>query len=325
MYAIEIATPGEADVLKITLRETPIPKPGEVLIKVAAAGVNRSDILQRKGKYPPPQGASDILGLEVAGVVAALGKEVSSLKVGDAVCALVAGGGYAEYCAAPEPQCLPIPKGLTFAEASSLPEAYFTVWANVFERGRLSPGETFLMQGGSSGIGVAAIQLASAMGSRVFATAGSADKCFACEHLGAERAINYKKEDFVEIVKGLTGGRGADVILDVIGADYLTREVALLAEDGRLVMISNFGPKEAPLNLRELIARGLTVTGSMLRTRSVAFKGAIAKALKNKVWPLLESRRIKPVVYKTFPLSAAPEAQRLMESSAHIGKIILTI
>jgi NADPH2:quinone reductase len=325
MRAVEIVAPGEADVLVITETPKPAAGNGEVLIQVAAAGVNRPDIAQRKGMYPPPPGASDIPGLEIAGTVVALGAGVSSFKVGDEVCALVTGGGYAEFCVAPDVQCLPVPRGLTLVEAASLPENYFTVWSNVFDRGRLARGEALLVQGGSSGIGVCAIQLARALGSRVFGTAGSAAKCAACEALGAERAINYHTEDFVEIVKTATAGRGVDVILDMIGGEYVPRELAALAEEGRLVMISTMGGAKVDIDLRTLMSRRLSITGSTLRVRSPAFKGTIARSLLAKAWPLLESGAVKPVVHATFPLARASDAHRLMESSEHIGKIMLTL
>ena len=325
MRAVEITQPGGPEVLKIGTRSVPQPKSGEVLIKVAAAGVNRPDTMQRAGNYPVPPGASDIPGLELAGSVVALGDGVRGLSVGDEVTALVAGGGYAEYCTAPAPQCLPIPKGMTQIEAASLPETFFTVWSNVFDRGRLAPGESFLVQGGSSGIGVAAIQMVGAFGNRVFATAGSAEKCAACLKLGAERAINYKTEDFSAAVKEATGGKGVNVILDMVGGDYLDRELKCLADDGRIVIIAFLGGTKATVFLNDILRRRLTVTGSALRPRSVEFKGAIARNLREKVWPLIESGKIKAVVHKTFPLSDASKAHALMESSAHIGKIVLTV
>jgi NADPH2:quinone reductase len=324
MRAIEITQPGGPDVLQIGTRPMPQARAGEVLVKVAAAGVNRPDILQRKGQYPPPKGASDIPGLEVAGTVVALGEGVREPALGAEVCALVSGGGYADYCVVPAPQCLPIPRGLSRVEGASLPETFFTVWSNVVERGRLAKGETFLVQGGSSGIGVTAIQMAAALGARVFATAGSVDKCAACERLGAERCVNYKTEDFVEVLKQATDGKGVDVILDMVGGDYIPREVTLLAEEGRLVIIATLGGSEARVNLRDIMTKRLTVTGSTLRTRPVAFKGAIARALQANIWPLIEAVKIRPVVYRTFPLAAASEAHRLMESGEHIGKIVLT-
>ncbi|HVT37769.1 MAG TPA: NAD(P)H-quinone oxidoreductase [Gemmatimonadaceae bacterium] len=325
MRAVEISQPGGPEVLRLVERPVPVGGPREVLVRVAAAGVNRPDISQRKGTYPAPPGASDIPGLEIAGVVDAVGEGVTSYTVGDEVCALVTGGGYAEYCAAPEQQCLPVPRGLTLVEAASLPETVFTVWSNVFERARLVPGESILIQGGSSGIGVAAIQLASAFGSRVFATAGSAAKCAACEELGAERAINYRVEDFVQVIKGATDGRGVDVVLDMIGGDYVPREIDVLAEEGRLVLIATMGGAMAEVDLRTVMGRRLTITGSMLRRRSVEFKGAIAAALRNKVWPLFESGRVKPIVHGAFPLDQAGEAHRVLEQGEHVGKLVLLV
>jgi NADPH2:quinone reductase len=299
---------------------------------VKAAGINRPDVLQRGGHYPVPAGASDLPGLEVAGTIASFGDGPadSAFAVGDAVCALVQGGGYAEYCAAPIAQCLPVPRGLSMVEAASLPETFFTVWSNVFDRGRLGKDgagrlETLLVQGGTSGIGVTAIQLAKARGHRVFATAGSDDKARACESLGAERGINYRTEDFVEIVKGLTEGRGVDVILDMVAGDYVPREITALADDGRLVLIALLGGSKAQADLGQILRRRLTITGSTLRPRPIAFKGAIAQNLRRHVWPLLESGAIKPVIYESFPLAEAAAAHRLMESSAHVGKIVLEV
>lgn len=325
MTVIEIAASGGPDVLRPASRPRPEPGPGDVLIKVAAAGVNRPDVMQRQGKYPPPPGVTDIPGLEVAGEVSALGSEVRELRVGDKVCALVAGGGYAEYCVAPAPQCLPVPGALTMVEAAAVPETYFTVWTNVFERGRLREGETLLVHGGSSGIGTTAIQLGRAFGARVFATAGADEKCRACERLGAERAINYKDEDFVALVKQATEGHGVDVVLDMVGGDYVPRDLQALALDGRLVLIAlQRGPK-AELNLLPVLQRRLWITGSTLRPRSVEEKGAIARALREKVWPLLEAGRCKPVIDSTFPLAQAADAHRRMESGEHVGKIVLTV
>lgn len=324
MRAVIIREPGGPEVLEIATVPRPAPAAGEVLIAVAAGGVNRPDLLQRKGAYPPPHGVSDVPGLEVAGTVAALGAGVAGWRVGDAVCALVAGGGYAEYCVAPAVQCLSVPRGLTMVEAASLPETYFTVWSNVFDRGRLAAGEVFLVQGGSSGIGVAAIQMARALGARVFATAGSPEKCAACESLGAERAINYQTEDFVEVVKAATSGHGADVILDMVGGSYVPRELSLLAPDGRLVFIATLGGAKGELSIRDVMVKRLVITGSTLRARPAAFKGAIAAQLREKVWPLLESRTIKPVVHRTFPLDAAAAAHVELEAGRHIGKIVLT-
>ena len=325
MRAIEITTPGEPEVLKLGTRPDPQPQSGEVLIKVVAAGVNRPDVLQRKGNYPVPPGASDIPGLEVAGTITALGKDVSGWKIGDEVCALVAGGGYAELCTAPAAQVLPLPRGLSMIEAASLPETFFTVWSNVFDRAKLAPGETLLVQGGSSGIGVTAIQMAKAFGHTVYATAGSADKCAACVRLGADRAINYKTEDFVAVLKEATGGRGVNVILDMVGGDYVDRELKSLADDGRIVLIAFLGGMKSTVNLNEILRRRLVLTGSTLRPRAIDFKAAIAQNLRDKVWPLLEAKTIKPEIFKTFALADAAEAHTLMESSQHIGKIVLTV
>ncbi|SMP54719.1 NAD(P)H-quinone oxidoreductase [Noviherbaspirillum suwonense] len=325
MRAIEITKPGAPDVLQLCERPMPVANAGEVIIKVHAAGINRPDVLQRTGNYPVPPGASDLPGLEVAGEIVDGDLAGSGFSKGDMVCALVQGGGYAEYCAAPIAQCLPVPKGLSAVEAASLPETFFTVYSNVFDRARLSEGETLLVQGGTSGIGVTAIQLATAMGHRVFATAGSDDKCRACESLGAEKGINYRTEDFVEVVKAATGGKGVDVVLDMVAGDYLPREVSCLADDGRIVIIALLGGAKATVNLGDVLRRRLTITGSTLRPRPVAFKAAIAASLKEKVWPLLESGKIKPVIFKTFPLAQAAEAHTLMESSTHVGKIVLQV
>jgi NADPH2:quinone reductase len=331
MKAVEIAAPGGPDVLRLGERPVPAPGQGEVLVKVAAAGVNRPDVEQRKGTYPPPPGASDIPGLEIAGTVAALGSAApgagaAGLNVGDAVCALVSGGGYAEYCTAPVPQCLPVPKGLGMAEAAALPETFFTVWQNVFDRARLQAGETILIHGGSSGIGTTAIQMAKAMGAaRVLATAGSAEKCAACVNLGADRAINYNAEDFVEITLAETKNKGADVILDMIGGKYFERNIAALAIEGRLAVIALLGGRDAKLDLGLLLRKRLTVVGSVLRARPVAEKGAIADALRRQIWPLLAAGKIKPVIDSTFPLGDAAKAHARMESSAHVGKIVLKV
>lgn len=325
MRAIEITQPGPPDVLKICERPMPAPAAGEVLIKVEAAGINRPDVLQRTGNYPVPRGASDLPGLEVAGTVVGGDWQAAGLKPGDTVCALVQGGGYAEFCTAPFEQCLPIPQGLSMIEAASLPETFFTVWSNVFDRAHLADAETLLVQGGTSGIGVTAIQIATALGHRVFATAGSDDKCRACERLGAVRGINYRTEDFVEVVKSMTDGKGVNVILDMVGGDYVPREINCLADDGRLVFIALLGGGKATVNLGPILLRRLTVTGSTLRARSVAFKAAIADQLRAKVWPLLEAGSIKPVIHSTFPIGQAAQAHALMESSSHIGKIVLTM
>jgi NADPH:quinone reductase len=324
MRAIEIRTFGGPEVLTPVERPMPVPSAGEVLIEVAAAGVNRPDVSQRQGKYPPPPGASDIPGLEIAGTIVQTAGEVGEWRAGDRVCALVSGGGYAEYCAAPAPQCLPVPRGFSDVEAAAIPETFFTVWTNVFERGRLTEGESFLVQGGSSGIGTTAIQLAHARGARVFATAGSAEKCAACERLGAERAINYHEEDFVAVVREATSGHGVDVILDMVGGEYVPRHIELLAANGRLVQIATLGGAKAQIFLPAIMQRRLTITGSTLRARSVAEKGAIAAALHASVWPLLDAGRVRPVVFRTFALNDAAEAHQLMESGAHIGKIVLT-
>ena len=325
MQVVEISRPGGPEVLKIATRSLPQAKPGEVLIRVAAAGVNRPDCLQRAGTYAPPPGASDLPGLEVAGTVVSLGEGVTEWHEGDQVCALTPGGGYAEFCITAAGHCLPVPKGWSLIEAASLPETFFTVWINVFERARLAPGETLLVHGGSSGIGVAAIQLARAFDHRVFVTAGNAEKCAACEALGAERAINYRSEDFVEVVKQLTGGKGADVILDMVGGDYVPRELKCLATDGRLSLIAFLGGNKATLDMSDVLVRRLTLTGSTLRPRTVEFKAAVAKSLREKVWPLIEAGKVRSVVYKVFPLAAASAAHSLMESGAHVGKIMLEV
>jgi NADPH2:quinone reductase len=325
MRCVEISKPGGPEVLVAAERPTPSPQANEILVKVAAAGVNRPDVLQRLGRYPVPPGASDLPGLEIAGEVCALGSAATKFRIGDKVCALVSGGGYAEYCVAPQEQVLPMPKGLSPVQAASLPETFFTVWSNVYDRARLAPGESLLVQGGSSGIGVTAIQLAAAMGNRVFATAGSAEKCAACVRLGAEKAINYRTQDFLEEIKAATGGKGVDVILDMVGGDYVPKELKCLADDGRLVFIAFLRGPKAELDINELMRRRLTLTGSTLRPRPVEFKGAIAGSLREKVWPLIEAGKIKPVIFTTFPLAQASEAHRLMETSTHIGKIVLVV
>ncbi len=350
MRAIEISAPGGPEVLRLAERRRPRPGLGEVLIRVAAAGVNRPDLLQRQGRYPPPPGVTDIPGLEIAGRVVEIGPAAGAVReggatrhlpdierddpgretawtpaLGDRVCALVSGGGYAEYCVAPALQCLPVPAGLTDIEAASLPETYFTVWSNVFDRGRLQPGESILVQGGASGIGVAAIQFATAFGCRVFTTAGTAEKCAACERLGAERAIDYRREDFAAVVRERTAGRGVDVILDMVGGDYLPRETAVLAEDGRLVLINAMGGAKATLDLLDVMIKRLTITGSTLRARPVAVKAAIARALHDRIWPLVGSQAIRPVVDRTFPLEQAGQAHAAMERGEHMGKIVLQV
>ncbi|KWT88158.1 MULTISPECIES: NAD(P)H-quinone oxidoreductase [unclassified Variovorax] len=331
MKAIEITTFGAPEVLRMAERPAPAAGAGELLIRVAASGVNRPDVLQRTGNYPVPPGASDLPGLEIAGEIvsgdAAAMKE-AGFAVGDRVCALVAGGGYAELCVAPVAQCLPVPKGWSDAEAASLPETFFTVWSNVFDRGRLQNGETLLIQGGTSGIGVTAIQLGKAFGATVIATAGSDEKCEACRKLGADHAINYKTSDFAEEAKRLTGGKGVDVILDMVAGAYVPREVECLAEDGRLVIIAVQGGTKSEFNAGLVLRRRLTITGSTLRPRPVEFKGAIARSLREKVWPLLESGAVKPVIHSVFAAqgdpSGAAQAHVLMESNQHIGKIVLT-
>lgn len=325
MKAIVITHPGGPEVLQLTERPKPVITHNEVLIKVMAAGINRPDVFQRKGNYPPPATApADIPGLEVAGVVAEVGEAVIRWKTGDKVCALVTGGGYAEYCKAPEGQCLPVPSNLGFPETASLPETFFTVWSNVFDRGTLKPGESLLVHGGSSGIGVVAIQMAKALGSTVYVTAGSDDKCRFCEQLGADKAINYKTTDFKEEIKKLTNGAGVNVILDMIGGNYMPGNIDSLAIEGRLVFINAMNGREVQLDLSKVMAKRLIITGSMLRSREVAFKAAIAKNLEQKIWPLLSSGKIKPIVYKTFDAGDAAEAHKLMESSTHTGKIVLT-
>jgi len=325
MQAVEITAPGAPDVLQLGSRALPTLKPGELLIQVAAAGINRPDVEQRKGAYPPPPGASDIPGLEVAGTVVAMAEDVQGWQLGDAVCALVSGGGYAEYCSAPALQCLPVPKGLSMAEAAALPETFFTVWHNVFDRVGLKSGENFLVHGGTSGIGTTAIQLAHVFGARVFATAGSARKCEVCVELGADRAINYKTEDYVAVAKDFTGGKGLNVILDMVGGDYIARDIAALAPEGRLVFIAFQKGRKAEIDFQPIMLKRLTVTGSTLRPRDVAFKSAVARELEERAWPWLASGKIAPIIQATFPLREAADAHRLMEAGDHIGKIMLTV
>ena len=325
MRAVVIREPGPPSVLEIAERPTPRPGRGEVLIHVAAAGVNRPDVLQRLGRYAPPRGVTDIPGLEVAGVIIDVGSEVERWKVGDRVCALLAGGGYAEYCVAPAVQCLPIPSGYTLAEAAALPEVMFTVWSNLFDRGRLQAGESVLVHGGSSGIGTAAIQLARARGARVFATAGSEEKCRACETLGAERCIDYRHADFAPVIKELTADRGVDVVLDMVGGEYVNRNLDVLGMDGRLVQIGVLGGARATINLMAVLQRRLIITGSTLRARPVAEKGDIAHDVERHVWPLLESGAVRAVVHASFPLDRAADAHACMEASTHIGKLILQV
>ncbi|MFZ6847130.1 NAD(P)H-quinone oxidoreductase [Undibacterium sp. RuRC25W] len=325
MRAIEISKYGGPEVLQLTDRPIPEAGKGEVLIRVHAAGINRPDVLQRMGFYPVPPGASDLPGLEVAGEIVSGDLTGTNFQVGDRVCALVQGGGYAEYCVAPAGQCLPLPEGLSMLEAASLPETFFTVWSNVFDRARLSDGESLLVQGGTSGIGVTAIQIASALGHRVFATAGTEEKCRATEQLGAERGINYKTEQFSAVIKDLTGGKGVDVILDMVAGSYIPQEVDCLADDGRIAIIALLGGAKTDLDLAQVLRRRLTITGSTLRPRNIAFKAAVAQQLSQKVWPLLESRRVRPVIYKVFPLEQAGSAHAMMEQGEHIGKIVLQL
>lgn len=324
MNCIEMTGPGGPEVLVIAQRPRPEPKAGEVLIQVAAAGVNRPDCLQRLGLYPAPADASDLLGLEAAGIVAAVGPGVTTLKEGDAVCALLHGGGYASHVTAHADHCLPVPTGFSMVQAAALPETFFTVWHNVFQRGALKAGESLLIHGGSSGIGTTAIQLAKAFGATVFTTAGSADKCAACQELGADRAINYREEDFVEVIKA-SPSKGVDVILDMVGGDYLPRAVKVLRPDGRHVSIAFLQGSKVQMDFMAVMLKRLTFTGSTLRSQTVAFKSAVASALRDQVWPLLDQGKIAPVIHQTFPLAHAAEAHRLMESSGHIGKLVLTV
>ena len=325
MKAIVITAPGGPDVLQRQERPLPVAGPREVLVKVSAAGVNRPDVYQRKGGYPPPKGApGDIPGLEVAGTIVAIGDKTTHWKVGDKICALVSGGGYAEYCKIPQGQCLPVPGKLTFVEAASLPETFFTVWSNVFDRAKLRAGESLLVHGGSSGIGVTAIQMAAALGSKVYVTAGSDEKCKFCEELGATKAINYKTEDFSAVIHQLTDGQGVNVILDMIGGDYTAGNISSLAQEGRLVLINAMNGKDVQIDLAQVMRKRLTITGSMLRSREIEFKSAIARSLEQHIWPLLASGKIKSVVNAVFPAEEAAKAHSLMESSAHVGKIILS-
>jgi len=325
MTVIEIRAPGGPEMLVPQERPVPAPGAGEVLVKVEAAGVNRPDVMQRMGLYPPPKGASDIPGLEIAGAIVALGSGVTRFRIGDRVTALVAGGGYAEYCPVHETNALPIPAGLSAVEAAAIPETFFTVWHNAFERGGLKSGETLLIHGGSSGIGTTAIMLAKAHGARVITTAGTPEKCAACQKLGADRAINYRTEDFVAETKAATGGKGAELILDMVGGDYIERNYEAAAVDGRIVQIAFQGSPKANVDFRRIMLKRLTHTGSTLRSRTVGEKAAIARALEENVWPLLAAGKVKPVIYKTFPFAEAAAAHALMESSQHIGKIVLTV
>jgi NADPH2:quinone reductase len=326
MRAIEIAEPGGPDVLRPVTRPLPAPGSGELLIKVAAAGVNRPDVSQRKGGYPPPPGASDLPGLEIAGIVVARAADADPRwQLGDQACALVAGGGYAEYCAAPAGQCLPWPAGFDALRAAALPETFFTVWSNLVGRAKLQAGETILVHGGSSGIGTTAIQIARSLGATVIVTAGSDEKCAACRELGAALAVNYKTEDYVAVAKEMTGGKGVNVILDMVGGDYIARDIAALAPEGRLVFIAFQKGRKAEIDFQPIMLKRLTVTGSTLRPRDVAFKSAVARELESRVWPLLGAGEIAPIIHATFPLERAAEAHRLMEAGDHIGKIMLTV
>jgi NADPH2:quinone reductase len=325
MKAIEIAAPGGPEQLRLVQRPVPSCAAGEVLVHVAAAGINRPDVMQRQGRYPPPPGASDLPGLEIAGEIAALGEGVTGLSIGDPVLALLPGGGYAEYAVAAAPLCLPVPQGVTMIEAAAIPETYFTVWTNLFQRGGCKSGDTVLIHGGTSGIGTTAIQLASAFGARVYATAGSAEKCRACERLGALRGIDYKTEDFVEVVRGATDGKGVDLILDMVAGSYVPRNIEAAALEGRIVTISLLGGAKAEINMSHIMQKRLTLTGSTLRTRTVAQKTLVADAVRKNVWPLLAAGRAKPVVHASFPMAQASDAHTLMESSQHIGKIVLTM
>jgi len=325
MTVVEIAAPGGPEQLRTAVRPVPQPAAGEVLVRVAAAGVNRPDVMQRQGRYPPPPGASDIPGLEIAGEIVALGANVAGLSLGEKVTALLPGGGYAAYAVAAAPLCLPVPAGISMVEAAAIPETFFTVWTNLFQRGKCAAGDTVLIHGGTSGIGTTAIQLAKAWGARVFATAGSADKARACERLGAVRGIDYRTEDFVEVLRQETAGKGADLILDMIGGSYLARNMEAAAVEGRLVVISLIGGARAEINLSTVMGKRLTLTGSTLRARTVAQKAAVAEGVLRNVWPLLAAGGVRPVIHATFPLAEASEAHRLMETSQHIGKIVLTV
>jgi NADPH:quinone reductase len=325
MQVVEIAAPGGPEQLKAAMRAVPQPAAGEVLVRVRASGVNRPDVMQRQGRYPPPAGASDLPGMEIAGEVVALGADVTTVAVGDKITSLLPGGGYAGYAVAAAPLCLPIPKGFSMIEAAAIPETFMTVWTNLFERGGCKAGDTVLIHGGTSGIGTAAIQLAAAFGATVYATAGSAEKARACEKLGAVRGIDYKSEDFVAVIKEHTKGYGIDVTLDIVGGTYVQRNLDIAAVEGRVVTISMLGGSRAEINLNTILPKRLTLTGSTLRARTVAQKAAVAEGIRKNVWPLFEAGKVKPVIFKTFPLVEASEAHRLMESSSHIGKIVLTV
>jgi putative PIG3 family NAD(P)H quinone oxidoreductase len=325
MTAVEIAAPGGPEQLRATQRPLPVPGDGEVLVRVAAAGVNRPDVMQRQGRYPPPPGASDLPGLEIAGEIVALGPKVSGRSIGEKVTALLPGGGYASYAIAAAPLCLPIPAGISMVEAAAIPETFFTVWTNLFDRGRCKAGETVLIHGGTSGIGTTAIQLAAARGARVYATAGSDDKARACERLGAARGINYRTEDYVEVMRAETDGKGVDVILDMVAGSYVPRNLEIAALEGRVVVISLLGGSRAEINMGLILTKRLTLTGSTLRTRTIAQKTEVANAVHANVWPLLAGGRVRPVIHATFPLAEAAKAHQLMETSNHIGKIVLTL
>jgi NADPH:quinone reductase len=325
MKVVHIAAPGGPEQLQLSTRPTPKPGDGEVLVRVEAAGVNRPDVMQRQGRYPPPPGASDLPGMEIAGEIVSLGSNVSGLAVGDKICSLLPGGGYAAYALAAAPLCMPIPNGMSMVEAAAIPETFMTVWTNLFERGRCKAGDTVLVHGGTSGIGTTAIQLASVLGAKVYATAGSDDKARACEKLGAVRGIDYRKEDFVEVIRAATQGYGIDVTLDMVAGSYVPRNIDIAAVEGRIVTISTLGGTKAELNMVPVMMKRLTLTGSTLRARTVAQKAAVADAMRQNVWPLIAAGKVKPVIFKTFPLAEASEAHRLMETSNHIGKIVLTL
>jgi NADPH2:quinone reductase len=325
MKVVHIVAPGGPEQLQPGMRPVPTPGEGEVLVRVEAAGVNRPDVMQRQGRYPPPPGASDLPGMEIAGEIVSLGNKVSGVAVGDKITSLLPGGGYAAYAIAAAPLCMPIPKGLSMVEAAAIPETFMTVWTNLFERGGCKAGDTVLIHGGTSGIGTTAIQLAAARGAKVYATAGSADKARACEKLGAIRGIDYRNEDFVEVIKTATQGYGIDVTLDMVAGSYVQRNIDVAAVEGRIVTISMLGGAKAEINLGQVLVKRVTLTGSTLRARTVAQKAAVADAMRHNVWPLIESGKVKPVIFKTFPLNEASEAHRLMESSNHIGKIVLTM
>ncbi len=325
MTVVEIAAAGGPEQLKLGQRPVPVPKDEEVLVRVEAAGVNRPDVMQRQGRYPPPAGASDLPGLEIAGEIVARGPKVSGLAIGDKVTALLPGGGYAAYAIAAAPLCLPVPDGISMVEAAAIPETFFTVWTNLFDRGRCRSGDIVLIHGGTSGIGTTAIQLAAAWGARVYATAGSDDKARACERFGAVRGINYRTQDFVEVMRTETAGKGVDVTLDMVAGSYVARNLEIAALEGRIVVISLLGGSKAEINMGMILTKRLTLTGSTLRARTVAQKAEVADAVLKNLWPLLASGRVRPIIHATFPLAAASEAHRLMETSNHIGKIVLTV